>query len=144
MKRSGVILMGMTLWWNVPLFVVYLPTYSFRTHLRSYLLYLVVIGVALVFARVLSALDANMGWWNRCGYWGKYALLCGAYAVEMAAILVVLLLLDAYHILAYFGGDAGGSVGMFFLPSILVYLLAGALLGVVRAIYENWNRTPPS
>ncbi|HNR33097.1 MAG TPA: hypothetical protein PKI11_19560 [Candidatus Hydrogenedentes bacterium] len=137
MKRSGLLLIGMTLWWVLPFFIGHLFTYPFRDHFSSHLLYLVVITVALLAGLLLSALDARTRLWTRLGYWGKYALLCGAYAAETIVVLVLLIALDARRVLTYFGGDAEGSVGMLLIPSILFHVLAGTILGVFLALHRR-------
>lgn len=129
--------MCMTLWWVMPFFIVYLIAYPPPAHLRSHLLYAIVITVSTVSAYILSWLDAKKELWKRSGYWGKYLLLCGAYAAQMAIVLVVVLSLDEYRLIGYFGRDPESCIGMFFVPSILVYVLLGAVVGAVLTLIKK-------
>lgn len=129
MRGSGIALICMTLWWVIPFFVIDLFSHPLSSHVTSHLLYIIVILISLIFAYLLSVIDAKKNLWGRSAYWGKYLLLCGAYALQMIAILIVVLSLDEYRLIGYFGRDPESSVGMLFVPSILAYILLGAILG---------------
>jgi hypothetical protein len=134
MKRSGAALICMTLWWVMPFFISDLIAHPLFSHFHSHLLYLIVILVSVVFAYLLGVIDARRKLWERSAYWGKYILLCGAYAAQMIVILVLVLSLDEYRLIGYFGRDPESSVGMLFIPSIAVYVLLGAILGLVLMV----------
>lgn len=46
--------------------------------------------------------------------------------------MVVTLTLDYFRLVRYFGGDAAGSFGMLYIPSVMFYLLLGLILGIWR------------
>lgn len=136
MKRSSWILLGMTWWWILPFCLADILSHPFRANLRSHALYLVTLAVSLACARLLGWADDRFGLWARWNDWGRWLLVMGAYAVQMALLVAALVFMDARRWLAYYGGDAGGSVGLVYLPSVVFYLAAGtslvAILQVVR------------
>jgi len=137
MRRSGIALICMTLWWVMPFFVIDLVAHPIHSHFSSHLLYIIVILISVISAYLLSVSDAKKGLWGRSAYWGKYLLLCGTYAAQMIVILIVVLSLDEYRLIGYFGRDPESSVGMLFVPSILVYTLLGAIVGAVLMVAKR-------
>lgn len=130
----------MTLWWVFPAFALGLITHPFHLHLRSHLLYVAVLFLSALSAVVLSVIDGRWNLWQRAGYWVRYALLCGAYLLQTVILIAVLLTLDALRLLTYFGGDAEGSIGMFLIPSAIIYLMAGAAAGGIRELTKHFGR----
>ncbi len=140
MRRSGKWLLWMALWWVVPFFVIHLLARPFLSNLRSHLLYVVMILVAMGAAAVVSAVDGKRDLWRRSGYWGKYGLLCGAYAVQGILALAIVVTLDSLGAIGYYGGDAEGSIGMLIVPSILAYFLLGGIAGGVLALVKRTGK----
>ncbi|OPX97443.1 MAG: hypothetical protein A4E60_03263 [Syntrophorhabdus sp. PtaB.Bin047] len=140
MRKSGALLLCMTLWWVFPAFVLALITHPIQLHPRSHLLYVAVLFLSAVSAIVLSIIDRRWNLWHRAGYWVRYALLCGAYLLETVIVIAVLLALDSLRLLAYFGGDAEGSIGMLLIPSAIIYLMAGAAAGAIRELTKRSGR----
>ncbi|HOW55936.1 MAG TPA: hypothetical protein PLR60_14955 [Syntrophorhabdaceae bacterium] len=135
--KAGIVLLCMSLWWVIPFFVVHLVVYPLLAHFRSHLLYVVIIFFSLLFAVTLGFADRKRGLWERYGYWRRYLLLCGTYLLQTAVVLAVLLTLDSRGLLGYFGGDAGGSIGMLLIPSVVIYLLIGAVAGGITELIKR-------
>lgn len=140
MKKSGILLLCMTLWWVFPVFVLALITHPIHLHLRSHLLYVTVFFLSALSAVILSMIDGRWDLWQRAGYWVRYALLCGAYLLQTVIVITVLLTLDSFRLLAHFGGDAEGSIGMLLIPSAIIYLMAGAAAGGIRELTKHCGR----
>lgn len=130
-KPTTIFLLAMTLWWLIPFFARDLLGYPLLSHLRSHLLYFVTFSMATLFALLVGYVDRRSRFWKRYAYWGRYLIISGLYALQMILIVLILSVLDYWNLLRYFGGDAGGSVGFLFLPSILFYWIAGAFLGLL-------------
>jgi L-asparagine transporter-like permease len=45
--------------------------------------------------------------------------------------------MDYFGLICYFGGDAAGSFGMFYIPSILLYAIAGSILCLIMRVIER-------
>lgn len=133
--RPGKYLIVM-IWWIMAAFFVQLPFHPLWRYFSSYLAYFVVFFFALVVATLLNVMESRAGSWSRRGVWGKFVLLATAYTVTMMASLIVTIVLDGYRVVAYFGADACGSVGLLYLPSIGFYWVAG---GVVCGILQWWK-----
>ena len=144
MKKSSILLLVLTLWWILPFMLGDLLNHPFLAHFSSHLLYLVTLLAALFFALVLHGLDNKLNYWEQHAFWGRYLLLAAFYAAQMVTLVAVLVLLDALGLLGYFGGDAGGSVGLVFLPSIGMYVALGAAVGLLWSLYRRICRRPPS
>jgi len=129
-KRPGLylVLMG---WWILVFLGIDLARYPIHGFLLSYVPYFVALILFMVFAVFLTFLDFKFNWWERMRHWGRFLLLIGSYAITTIAILVIVITLDSWRLIQYFGGDAGGSFGLLFVPSILVYFICGAILSAV-------------
>ena len=76
---------------------------------------------------------------EQTSFWGKYLMIMSAYTAQMILILISVLLLDSARVLKYYGGDAGGSVGLLYFPSIVIYWFTGAALGILGEAF-HWIR----
>lgn len=145
-RRPGVLLALMTLWWVLPLFAINLAAHAFPTSLRSHLLYLPVILICAAFSAAMGACRPVNDIWHAAGPWKRYFMLCTAYALQMAVTLIVVLTLDAYGLIGYYGGDPEGSIGMLFIPSVLLYFFTGMVAGSAIAVgrrMKSRKRHPP-
>ena len=122
------------IWWILAFFILQIASFSIWAHFSSYLVFFIAFAFTLAFAIALNLMEAKRKLWSRRGHWGKYVVLTSAYTVAIVASLVVTVTLDSYRLVAYVGGDAGGSFGLLYIPSVLFYWLAGA---VVCAIIPN-------
>ena len=126
----------MTFWWMAPFLVVALANFSPGHWPRSYVPFMVAIAVTLLLSALCNWLERRQGSWRRSGFWTRYFLLNGWYALNMVLILGVTLTLDSFRLMRYIGGDAEGSFGMLYLPSVLLYLVLGLILGLVRQVWK--------
>ena len=94
------------------------------------------VAVTLLLSAPCARLENRHGYWRRPGFGERYFLLNGWYVLNVGLILAVTLSLDYFHLVGYFNGDPEGSFGMLYLPSVLVYLALGFILGVARQVLK--------
>ncbi len=121
-------MLAMTLWWVLPLFAVNIMAHPFLLNLHSHLLYIVIIVFSVSAAITLSAVRAATNVWDDATNWGRYHLLCTAYTIQMIVTLLIVLVLDAFRLIGYYGGGPEVSVEMLFIPSALLYLVLGVFV----------------
>ena len=123
----------MMIWWILAFFFVQLQSCPLQTYLSSYLVYFIAFPFVLAVAVLLDLLEWRTAIWSRRRLWGRFVVLATAYTVAIGASLVATVVLDSYRLVRYFGGDAGGSFGLLYLPRIVVYWLGGgAVCGLVQ------------
>jgi hypothetical protein len=54
--------------------------------------------------------------------------------------LAIILPLDWARVLHYYGGDAGGSVGLLIVPSVIAYSIVGAVVAAISLIVRIARR----
>ncbi|MBU4233240.1 MAG: hypothetical protein L6277_08250 [Desulfobacterales bacterium] len=134
--KPGRYLLIMTFWWMAPFLLVALARFSPALWPLSYVPFLVAVAVTLLLSALCGRLEKRHGYWRRSGFGKRYFLLNGWYALNVGLILAVTLTLDYFHLVGYFNGDPEGSFGMLYLPSVLVYLVLGLILGVARQVRQ--------
>lgn len=139
MKRSSIVLLFISLWWIIPLFIRDLLAYPILSNFNSHLLYLLVITISITCSITLGFIDDKKELWNRYDFWGKYLIAMCAYAAQMILLLTSVFILDSFRLIRYYGGDAGGSVVLLFFPSIVIYFVIGGTLGIIFAAIK-WKR----
>lgn len=117
----------MTFWWSIPAFVIQLQHYPFNKYQSSYLIYHVIFGVTLAYGALLIK-DKKAKKWEELSVRQKFFWLSSRYAINIGLMLLSVGVLSHFHLLEYFGGDGGGSIGMLFVPSVLAYFLPGLLV----------------
>ena len=132
--KPGRYLLIMTFWWIAPFLILALSRFSPARWPRSYVPFLVAVAVTLLLSALCGRLENRRGYWRRSGFGKRYFLLNGWYALNVGLILAVTLILDHFHLVGYFNGDPEGSFGMLYLPSVLLYLALGFILGVARQV----------
>jgi len=125
--KPALILLLMTLWWALPLFALHLWRYPSAAYLPSHTLYCVIIGLAIITALGVTLGSSLYPYWKEASLGERYYWLCAAYTAQMVVTLTTVLMLDTYQLIDYYDGDAAGSVGMLFLPSVLFYFALGVL-----------------
>jgi hypothetical protein len=135
--RPGYWIIVLTLWWLLPFFISDIFRYSIEAYLSSYYPYFIVFGTTLFFSFLANLLDTFFKFYREAGYWRKYFLVCGIYAVHMIAALIISILLEPVLHIDYFGGCPAGSFGMLFIPSIGANFILGALLCLVLTVYST-------
>jgi hypothetical protein len=115
-------------WWIIPFFVTELATHPVNKYFSSYVPFFIAFAVLGSSAYILGLLNGAFGFWARCSVWKRFGLLVGVYALSVILIVVLVIILDSYGLVKYFGGDAGGSFGLFFIPSIVIYIVLGMLI----------------
>ena len=128
--KSGKYLFIMTNWWILPFFVVYLSQFPFLENLPSYYVFFIPFIITGIFSLGCGLMEAKTGWWSRAGFWKKYFALNGLYILNIFLIISVTITLHSYRMLRFFGSDPEGSFGMLYPWTIILYLLAGIILGV--------------
>ncbi len=123
----GKFLLLMT-WWIFVFFIFCLFSYPVPHYLTSYIPFFVAFGFTLMFSLFLNVADGALDFWERMGYWGKFATLMGFYSSTILSILIVSVILSSHGMISYFGGDPEGSFGMLYLPSIVFYGAVGMVL----------------
>lgn len=126
-KNPGLYLFLMG-WWIIPFFVIELASHPVNKYFSSYVPFFIAFVVLGASGYVLGLLNGSFGFWTRYNVWKRFGLLVGVYALSVILIVVLVIILDAYHLVAYFGGDAGGSFGLLFIPSIVVNIVLGMII----------------
>ncbi|GEM_PF-934783 len=135
----GWIILGMTSVWLLPFCIRDLMKHSLVADWDSHLLYAVLFGTAIVAMLTLNGLQLLTDW-RRHGVWLQVLSICGGYALAMFISLVIILTLDSARVLHYYGGDAGGSVGLLIVPSVIAYSVIGAVVAGIAAIVRFARR----
>jgi len=125
--------------WIVPFFFVYLFSYPVWNYFSSYLPFFISFIVVAVYAYFLSFLNLKFSFWERYGHWKRFFVLIAAYAVTIISILTIIVILDDKGLIKYFGGDAGGSFGLLFVPSIIFYFIFGILFSTIITVMRKKN-----
>jgi hypothetical protein len=136
MRKPGTYLLLMA-WWIVPFFILALASYPVGAYLTSYVPFLAAFVIIPVCAFILAGLDARLEFWERFGFWKRYFVLTGAYALTMVIVLAVTVTLDFYGLAGYFRGDAAGSFGMLYIPSVVFYFVSGALFCAAASFLQR-------
>ena len=132
--KPGPYLRIRTFWWIAPFLILALSRFSPARWPLSYVPFLVAIAVTLLLSALCGWLEKRHGYWRRSGFAKRYFLLNGWYVLNVALILAVTLTLDHFHLVGYFNRSPEGSFGMLYLPSVLLYLALGLILGVARQV----------
>jgi hypothetical protein len=119
-KTPGARLMLMFCW-IIPFFVIAFVSYQLKGCFSSYLHFSVAIGVPLIVAAALNAVYAKYPFWKDMENWGRFSWLTGSYAVVILLLAIITVTLASYGLIGYFRGDAEGSFGMLYLPSLEQY-----------------------
>ncbi len=127
-------------WWIVPFFIASLMAHSIVTNLRSYLTFLVALVVFTFAGLLLGFFDARLYLWNRSGHWKRYLILVVVYAATIMCVTALTVAMDYYGLINYFGGDAAGSFGMYYIPSVAFYLVAGGIFCAVFSAFKRLRR----
>jgi len=135
--RPGYWIIVLTFWWVLPFFISHLFRHSIEEYLNSYYLYFIVFGTTLLFSLLVNLLDIFSKFYREAGYWRKYFIVCGIYAIHMIATLIISFVLDPVLDIEYFDSCPAGSFGMLFIPSIGANFILGALLGLVLTLYST-------
>jgi hypothetical protein len=108
----------------------------------SHLLYVVIYGVSLFTVFGLNSLELITGFWSRSRLLKRVLVAWVGYTFAMFTSFVIILSLDSARKLRFYGGDAGGSSGLFIWPSVILYGIIGlAVCGVAAFIraYQDFK-----
>jgi hypothetical protein len=114
-------------WWITPFLAAAVIDRPIIEWTRSYFVFLIAIVEIILFAGALHFINLRLHLWGKTGHWGRFLILIGCYALYVVSTVVVIVVLDTYGALDYFGGDAGGSFVMLFIPSVLGYFMLGGI-----------------
>ena len=128
--KSGNYLLLMISWWLVPFLVLDLLSFPLWQNLPSYYPVFLPFIITGVFSLGCGRVEAKTGCWSRAGFWKKYLVLNGLYLLDVLVILILSISLHNHLRLRYFGGDAAGGFGWLYPYSVILYLVAGLILGV--------------
>jgi hypothetical protein len=135
----GWIILGMTSVWLIPFCIRDLMKHPLVAYWDSHLLYAVLFGTAIAAMLTLNGLQLVTDW-RRHAVWLQVLSICGGYALAMFISLAIILTLDSARVLHYYGGDAGGSVGLLIVPSVIAYSVIGAVVAGIAAIVRIARR----
>jgi hypothetical protein len=130
--------MIMTYWWVMIFLIIALGHFSPGRYPASYLPFVVALVIPVLLSLLSNRLEQRYAYWHNAGFWKKYFLLNGGYALNVGLIMAVTLGLDYLHLLGYFGGDPEGSFGMLYLPSVVGYLVLGLIFALIRRAWKAW------
>ena len=130
----GWVILGMAGVWLIPFCVGDLMEHPLVAYWDSHLLYAVLFGTAILAMLTLNGLHLVTDVWRRHGVWLQVLGICGGYALAMFISLAIILALDSARVLHYYGGDAGGSVGLLIMPSVIAYSVIGAVVASIAVI----------
>lgn len=124
-------------WWITLFFFFTLISYPFVNNIRSFLPFFVAVIVISIASFLLNFLNVKLAFWSRIQSCKRFLFLSFCYAVTTIIILLLTVLMDYFGLICYFGGDAAGSFGMFYIPSILLYAIAGSILCLIMRVIER-------
>ncbi len=127
LKNPGLYIVFMG-WWIIPFFIRELGSHPVTKYFSSYIPFFIAFLVMGTSGCILGLLNSRFNFWTRYGIWKRYLVLEGMYSLAAILTVTFIVILDFYGFVAYFGGDAGGSFGLLFFPSIFFYLVMGAAL----------------
>jgi len=117
----------MTLWWLLPLFALNVAIHPLFLNLSSHFLYLVLIVIAGLASLAFSATCESAELWTESTPWGQYHVLCAGYTIQMIVSTGVVLYLGSIQAVEYYGAGVERSVALVFIPSVMVYFIAGVV-----------------
>jgi hypothetical protein len=123
----------MTCWWILPFAGINLAQFPLWENLASYYAYFIPVIVTGIFSIICGQVEAPTGWWSRAGFWKKYLVIIGLYTLNIILIIALTITLHDKGVLSFFGGDPEGSFGMIYPWTVILYLLAGSILGVWKS-----------
>lgn len=135
---TGKYLLLMTWWWILPFLLINLSEFPLWENLSSYYTYFIPFIVTGIFGILCGLVEAQTGWWDRAGFWKKYLILNGLYILNIFLIISATIALHDRRVLRYFGGDPEGSFALLYPYSVILYLLAGIILGTWKSF--RWKR----
>lgn len=121
------------MWWVFLGFAFILIPEPIYSNLTSYNLFFVAFALTILIGFLLNIADSRLDYWNRTKHWGKYAILAGSYTLNAAANITILINLPS-ELITYFHMDAGGSIGLLYLPTVIFYVLAGLVISICLTI----------
>ena len=133
--RTGIYVILMTFWWILPLFVLALFRYPISVFINSYYPFFVAFIVTLLISFIVNIIETRTDYWGCSGYWKKYLIVNGVYALNVLTILVVSITLDSVGLIGFFSGDPEGSFEMLYVPSVGFYLLLGLVIRIITSIF---------
>jgi len=137
-RHPGVLLLAM-MSWIAPFLALDLFSHSVMADAASFVPYWVVGGFAVTGILLLEFLEHRLRIWSQRGLWGKFVVAMSAYSVVIGASLTVTVLLDAFGYVAYFGGDAGGSFGLLYVPSVILFWVVGGVICFLLGFLPGGN-----
>ena len=135
----GWMILGMMSVWLIPFCIRDLMKHPLVAYWDSHLLYAILFGTAIAVMLTLNGLQFGTGW-RRHSVWLQVLSICGGYALAMFISLAIILTFDSARVLRYYGGDAGGSVGLLIVPSVIAYSVIGAVVAGIAAIVRISRR----
>lgn len=91
-------------------------SYAVFNNIKSYLSFF----AAFV---IYAAAGLLLGFWGQSTLWRRYIILVAGYATATICVLLFTVIIDYFGLISYFDGDAAGSFGMCYIPSIVFYAL---------------------
>jgi hypothetical protein len=122
--KFSILIAVMSLWWVAPFFIAAVARYPVGTNMPSFIPFAVITATTALSCIAIAAVVKK---YRAKNYWQTYIILNTAYAANVAAAMAVTIALDSIGAVAYFGGDSAGSFGMLYIPSVLFYLISGAV-----------------
>ena len=123
----GMVVACMSLWWVLPFFLRDVREFDVGTDLPSFMSYFIAFGGVFLLIPTVWVVEWRWGLWAKRRFGGRALYAALLYAILVCGVLLVHIHLDACGLIEYFGGDAGGSFGLLYVPSAVFYLvLAGA------------------
>jgi len=111
--------------WVVPFFIIGLIRYSIFDYFTSFIPFFVAFIIYGLIGFLLNRWNQSTEFWPNFGVWKRYFLLIGMYSLAAILTVILIMVLDSIGLARYFGGDAGGSFGLLFFPSIIFFTIIG-------------------
>ena len=130
-------LIAITWGWIIPFFLMAVAYDGLRDQ-KSYTPFWVAFGITFTLGTLSTVVELATGLWRRSPGWLRFLLLGGLYFINIYAIVDITVYLDQIGKVAYFGGDACGSFGMLYWPSVIMYFLIGLPIVAIRSLYRRY------
>lgn len=122
--------------WMVPFVFLTLLAGNFW---EEYPMYCVILGGVGTVSALLVFLEILFGIWKRSGYWLKYCLMLVSYAISVGGSMVLIVYIDTQTHGEFIPGSGDASLLIFAIPSVVVYAILGAFLGIVLLVVRIRN-----
>lgn len=115
----------------IPFFVRDVMKYQFLQNIRSFIPYLVCLAIVSLLSLLIHVIEVKNNYWGKLKPLLKCIYLIALYVINVFVVIAINSYLDKHHLIEFFGGDSAGSFMVFFIPSVIFYLILGVIVTLI-------------